>query len=197
LRENSIATLWIPKIPIEKVIIIRACIRRKPMKRIKVINDPTDLVSLLRAMDSPTKKDVFQDAANGWVTKKSIEDKYGAEGVEALDFFEKMHLVETSWQMDSQLNKEKIYHTYYVSVHINTSASITEISDVLYITSMDEKKYLKLEEKIFNMIGDDGTFSGDLVKEHNLTPTMLKSVVKRSGRLVYKGHRIERIHQET
>jgi predicted DNA-binding ArsR family transcriptional regulator len=166
------------------------------MKRIKVINEPTDLVALLRAMDSPVKKDVFQECANGWVTMKSIEDRYGQEGVEALAFFEKMHLVETSWQIDSQFNKEKIYHTYYVSVHINTSAQITEISDVLYITAMDEEKYNELEQQVFENVGDEGTFSGEFVKDLELTPTMLKSLVKRSGRLAYKGHRIERIKQE-
>ena len=166
------------------------------MKRIKVINEPTDLVALLRAMDSPVKKDVFQECANGWVTMKSVEDRYGQEGVEALAFFEKMHLVETSWQIDSQFNKEKIYHTYYVSVHINTSAQITEISDVLFITAMDDDKYMELEQKVFDNVGEEGTFSGEFVKDLELTPTMLKSLVKRSGRLAYKGHRIERIKQE-
>lgn len=166
------------------------------MKRIKVINDPTDMVSLLRAMDSPIKKSVFQEAANGWVSKRSVEDRYGDEGVEALDFFEKMHLVESSWQIDAQLNKEKIYHTYYVSIHINTSCSITEISDVLYIAAMEEKKYMDLEEKVHHMVEEEGTFSGDFLKELDLTPTMLKSLVKRSGRLAYKGHRIERIKQD-
>ncbi len=166
------------------------------MKRIKVINEPTDLVALLRAMDSPTKKSVFQECANGWVSMKTVEDTYGKEGVEALSFFEKMHLVETSWQIDSQFNKEKIYHTYYVSVHINTSAQITEISDVLFITAMNDETYNKLECKVFEKVSEEGTFSGEFVKDLELTPTMLKSLVKRSGRLAYKGHRIERIKTE-
>jgi predicted DNA-binding ArsR family transcriptional regulator len=166
------------------------------MKRIKVINEPTDLVALLRAMDSPIKKSVFQECANGWVSMKGIEERYGDEGIEALSFFEKMHLVETSWQIDSQFNKEKIYHTYYVSVHINTSAQITEISDVLYIAAMDEESYSKLEDRVYQKVDEEGTFSGEFVKELELTPTMLKSLVKRSGRLAYKGHRIERIKQE-
>ncbi len=166
------------------------------MKRIKVINEPTDLVALLRAMDTPVKKDVFQEASNGWISKKATEEKYGREGVEALDFFEKMHLVETSWQIDSQFNKEKIYHSYYVSVHINTSASITEISDILFITQMSEKTYKELESKVFEKVSDEGTFSGEFLKNLELTPTMLKSLVKRSSRLAIKGHRIERIKQD-
>ncbi|MBN1389220.1 MAG: ArsR family transcriptional regulator [Candidatus Thermoplasmatota archaeon] len=166
------------------------------MKRIKVINEPTDLVALLRAMDSPTKKDIFQECVNGWVTMKSVEERYGQTGVEALLFFEKMKLVETSWQIDSQFNKEKIYHTYYVSVHINTSAEITEISDVLYITAMDEEEFMRKEKMVYDKVGSEGTFSGEFVKDLELTPTMLKSLVKRSGRLAYKGHRIERIVSE-
>lgn len=166
------------------------------MKRIKVINEPTDLVALLRAMDSPVKKNVFQEAANGWITMKGVQENYGDEGMEALSFFEKMHLVETSWQIDSEFNKEKIYHTYYVSVHINTSANITEISDVLYIAAMSDKDYGDIEEKIFQGVGEEGTFAGDMSKGLEVTPMMLKSLVKRSGRLVYRGHRIERIKQE-
>jgi predicted DNA-binding ArsR family transcriptional regulator len=166
------------------------------MKRIKVINEPTDLVALLRAMDTPVKKDVFQEASNGWISKKTVEEKYGEEGVEALNFFEKLHLVETSWQIDSQFNKEKIYHSYYVSVHINTSASISEISDILYITQMDDETYNSLESKVFEKVSEEGTFSGEFIKGLELTPTMLKSLVKRSGRLAIKGHRIERIKRE-
>ena len=162
------------------------------MKRIKVINEPSDLVALLRAMDSPIKKNVFQDTAEGWITMKEIQEKYGEEGAQALIFFEKMHLVETSWQIDSELNKEKIYHTYYVSVHINTSASITEVSDVLYIAAMNEDDYNEKEQNIFDLVGENGTFAGDIQKKLDLNPTMLKSLVKRSGRLVYRGHRIER-----
>jgi len=166
------------------------------MKRIKVINDPADMVALLRAMDSPVKKEIFQLTTNNWVTMKEIDEIYGEEGNNALKFFEKMHLVETSWQIDSEFNKEKTYHSYYVSVHINTSASIIEISDVLYIAAMSEKEYRKLEDKLFEMVGIKGTFSGDLGKDIDLNPTMLKAVVKRSGRLVYRGHRIERITKD-
>ncbi len=166
------------------------------MKRIKVINDPADMVALLRAMDSPVKKEIFQLTTNNWVTMKEIDEIYGEEGNNALKFFEKMHLVETSWQIDSEFNKEKTYHSYYVSVHINTSASIIEISDVLYIAAMSEKEYRKLEDKLFEMVGIKGIFSGDLGKDIDLNPTMLKAVVKRSGRLVYRGHRIERITKD-
>ena len=166
------------------------------MKRIKVINELTDLVALLRAMDTPVKKKVFQEATESWVTQKGVQERYGDEGVEALTFFEKMHLVETSWQIDSEFNKEKIYHSYYVSVHLNTSAAITEVSDVLYIAAMENDQYRALEQKIFDLAGEEGVFSGDISRELDLTPTMLKSVVKRSGRLIYKGHRIERAKNE-
>ena len=154
------------------------------------------MVALLRAMDSPVKKEVFESTTTSWVTMRDIIDRFGKEGGEALQFFEKMHLVETSWQIDSEFNKEKTYHSYYVSVHINTSASITEISDVLYIAAMNEREYRKLENKLLKIVGDEGTFSGDITKKLDLTPTMLKSLVKRSGKLAYRGHRIERIQEE-
>lgn len=168
----------------------------RSLKRIKVINELTDLVALLRAMDTPVKKKVFQEAIDGWVTLKGVEERHGTEGVEALTFFEKMHLVETSWQIDSEFNKEKIYHSYYFSVHLNASAAITEVSDVLFIASMDEERFKEMEQMIFDMAGEDGVFSGELSKELDITSVMLKSLVKRSGRVMYKGHRIERVRTD-
>ena len=166
------------------------------MKRIKVVNDPTDLVSLLRAMDSQVKKNVFQDTTTAWITESQVMEKYGQEGVDALWFFEKMKLVETSWQIDSNYNKEKTYHSYYISVHINTSTSIMEISDVLYIASLIEEEYREIEDRLYRMVGKKGIFAGDLGKELDIKPTVLKGLVKRSGKLAYRGHRIERIIEE-
>ena len=61
---------------------------------------------------------------------------------------------------------------------------------------MDEKVYGEKEQKIFELVGENGTFAGDIQKKLDLNPTMLKSLVKRSGRLVYRGHRIERTNTD-
>jgi len=162
------------------------------MNRIKVVNEPSDLVPILRAVDTETKRKVFQEVSTDWRTATEIEEKFGEEGKEALVFFEKMKLVETKWQ-SSDSGAEKAYHTYYKSFHINTSTPVMDISDVLAAAMMPEKEFKKLEDRLVKIIGNDGVFVGDATKDLDLSQMMLKSLVKRSTRLEYRGHRIELI----
>ena len=161
------------------------------MKRIKVINEPTEIVPMLRALDTEIKRDVFNEVSNEWCTLKQIEDKFGKEGVQALKFFEKMKLVETMWQTTEENKQEKAYHTYYMSFHINTSCPVHEISEILSVAVMPEKEFNKMEKSIIDLIGEDGMFAGDVSEQKNLSMTMLKSLVKRSVKLEYRGHRVE------
>jgi predicted DNA-binding ArsR family transcriptional regulator len=162
------------------------------MKRIKVINDPTELVPILRAVDTRVKRDVVRDVSEDWRTLKEIEDKYGKEGKEALQFFEKMKLVETKWA-SSDAGSEKAYHTYYMSFHINTTCTVKEISEVLSVAVMPDKEFQSTEKKILTLVGDTGRFAGDISEQFGMSPIELKSLVKRSVKMEYRGHRIEKI----
>jgi len=166
------------------------------MKRIKVINEPTELVPMFRAVDTKVKREVLKEVTANWCTMAEIEEKFGKEGKEALIFFEKMKLVESMWQTSPAKSQEKTYHSYYVSFHINTSCPVHEISDVLAIAIMDEDVFIQLETKILELIGEEGRFAGDVSEELELTTTMLKSVVKRSIKLEYRGHRIDPVKEE-
>jgi predicted DNA-binding ArsR family transcriptional regulator len=161
------------------------------MSRIKVITDPSDLVPMFRAVDTKVKREVLKLITLEWHTSKEIEQLFGSEGREALVFFEKMKLVETRWQSSAEQHPEKGYHTYYTSFHINASWPVYEISDVLAAAVMDEKEFKKIEKKIVDLAGDTGKFAGDVAETLGVTFTMLKSIVKRSARLDYRGHRIE------
>src|SRR3989337_3041163 len=132
------------------------------MNRIKVVSEPADLVPILRAVDTELKRDVFKEVLNNWRTAKELEDKFGKEGAQALQFFEKMKLVETKWQTSASMQPEKAYHAFYSSFHINATAPVTEISDVLYAAMMSEKEYAKLERQIYDMVGEEGKFAGDV-----------------------------------
>ncbi len=164
------------------------------MNRIKVINDPSDLVTVLRAVDTDVKREIFKKVSTDWRTMQEIVKEYGEEGRDCLIFFEKMKLVETKWQsVDSA--PEKAYHSYYMSVHINTTCPVVEISDVLSAAIMNEKDFKSLEKKIMNMVGEEGMFGGDVAKNLDISGTMLRSLVKRSTVLEYRGQRIERIKE--
>ncbi|MEM2899617.1 MAG: ArsR family transcriptional regulator, partial [Thermoplasmata archaeon] len=42
---------------------------------------------------------------------------------------------------------------------------------------------------------NDGKFAGDLAEQLGITSVMLKSLVKRSGKLEFRGHRVERLKE--
>ena len=164
------------------------------MERIKVVNDPSELVFVFRAVDTDIKREVFKEISVGWRTAKEIEDKFGADGRQALILFSKMKLVETRWQQPPEGSQEKpvkAYHTYYSSFHINTSCTVYEISDVISAAGISDKEFRKIEKKIMDMIGEEGLFAGDISESLKMSPTMLKSLVKRSSKFDYRGHRIE------
>ena len=166
------------------------------MTRIKVITEPAELVPMFRAVDTKVKREVLKLVTLEWHTIRDIERQFGPEGKEALLFFEKMKLVETRWQTSpDQQQPEKAYHTYYTSFHINASWPVYEISDVLAAAVMEEKDFVKIEKQIFDLVGASGKFAGDVAEVLGVTFTMLKSLMKRSTKLDYRGHRIERVKE--
>jgi predicted DNA-binding ArsR family transcriptional regulator len=164
------------------------------MNRIKVVNEVADLVLFLRAVSTDVKMKVFMEVSKDWVTGKEIEDMFGDKGKNALVLLEKMKLVETRWQPDENepgSTPKKAYHSYYSSFNMNASCPITEISDVLAVAMMSEKEFKRLEKDICESVGPEGKFVGDIAEELKLSPTMLKSLIKRSAKLEYRGHRVE------
>ncbi len=166
------------------------------MNRIKVINEPSELVPMLRSVDTPAKRDVLKEVTLEWRTADEIEEKFGPEGREAIVFFEKMKLVETRWLFKDGGMPEKSYHTYYTSFSINAQWPVYEISDVLTAAMMSDEEYAVIEERILNEVGTEGRFSGDVAEKLGLSSTMLKSLVRRSVKMDYRGHRIELIRDE-
>jgi len=69
------------------------------------------------------------------------------------------------------------------------------IFPLIAAAGMTDKEFKKLEAKILKSIGKEGRFAGDVAEELKISQTMLKSLVKRSAKFDYRGHRIE-LHDE-
>ncbi len=165
--------------------------------RIKVVNDVSDLVPILRAVGSPLRLKVVQRLGEEWLTLEDIEREFGEEGSRALAFFEKLRLIDTRWvAREGRKQPDKSYHFYYSTININTTSPLAEISEVLAIATMPQKEYEKFEARIHAAVGADGRFFSDVAEELKMSPTRLKALVKRSEKLEYRGHRIERFRPE-
>ncbi|HTT14930.1 MAG TPA: ArsR family transcriptional regulator [Thermoplasmata archaeon] len=166
--------------------------------RIKVVNDVSDLVPILRAVDSPVKLKLVQRLGEAWLTMDDIETEFGKEGAKALAFFDKLRLIDTRWvAREGRKQPDKSYHFYYSTININTTSPLAEISEVLAIAMMNPKEYAKLESRIYEAVGTEGRFFSDVAEELGMSPTRLKGLVKRSEKLEYRGHRIERFQAES
>jgi len=167
------------------------------MHRIKVVNDVSDLVPILRAVDSPTKLKLVQRLGEQWLTLEDVQREFGRDGEKALAFFEKLRLIDTRWvAREGRRQPDKSYHFYYSTININTTSPLAEISEVLAIATMGAKEYSKLEQRIYDAVGAEGRFFSDVAEELGMSPTRLKGLVKRSEKLEYRGHRIERFQAE-
>jgi len=165
------------------------------MIRTKVINDSTDLVSIIRAFDSPIKKEVFMEISKDWVPTSIILERFGNKGQDALEFFDKMKLAETKWTtpdegMDGK--PQKMYRSFYSLFNINISCPVNEISEIFNVSSLDDNQFKKLEENIYEFIGETGTFANKVSENFHVSNTALKALVKRSNRFQYTGLKVTR-----
>jgi predicted DNA-binding ArsR family transcriptional regulator len=166
--------------------------------RIKVVNDVSDLVPILRAVGTPLRLRLVLRLGEEWLTLDDIEKEFGEEGKRALAFVEKLRLIDTRWvAREGRKQPDKSYHFYYSTININTTSPLGEMSEVLAIAMMGPKEYEKLEQKIYDAVGADGRFFSDVAEELKMSATRLKALVKRSEKLEYRGHRIERFRPET
>jgi len=165
------------------------------MNRIKVVNDVSELVAVLRAVDNELKLEVFKEVMVGWKTKTEIEQKFGKAGVDSLALLEKMKLIEMRWQPGKN-GTEMSYHTFYTAFHINLTCPINEISDVLSAAMIPEKQFDKFEKLLEDMTEADGSvYVGDVMQKNGISLTLLKGLIKRSSKFECRGHRIERLRK--
>ena len=165
------------------------------MMRTKVVNDSTDLVPLLRAFDNQVKKDVFNELLLDWKPTSDILEKYGDEGADALEYFDKMKLVETKWTtpeegMDGKPQKK--YRSYYSAFNINISCPVNEISEIFTVASLNKDEFERLETNIYDFVGADGKFGNMVAENFSLSNLALKGLVKRSNKFCYKGLKLSR-----
>lgn len=166
------------------------------MNRIKVVNDASELVAVLHAVDNDLKLEVFKEVMNGWKTKSEIYEKFGEKGVDALELLEKMKLIEARWQTVNS-KAEMSYHTFYTSFHINLTCPINEISDVLSAAMISEKDFQKFERSLMAMTKDNGSvYIGDVMQKLDISLTLLKGLIRRSSKFDCRGHRVERINKK-
>lgn len=163
------------------------------MNRIKVIDDPSDLVSILNVANTYTKKEVFQELSTDWRTIEEIEKKYGEDGKNAVLFLEKIKIAEVQW-VNTPQGPVKSYKCYYNHVQITLTLAINDLADILYVANISDKEIEKYEKKVIELMDDKATlYIGSVTEALKISSNFLKGIIQRSNKLVLKGHNIEKL----
>lgn len=161
-------------------------------KRTRIINEPSDLVPLLRAFGSDSHKKVFDTLQKDWKTEGEIEIEVGFAVFESLDLLKKSGLVESKWRMPEAGKKpEKEFHSSYSRVHLNFQCSVEDISDLIMITFKSDneiKNYVDIIEK--EVVSGNQSMNG-LQRVVDKSIMFIRGVARRSSILAVKGQRIE------
>ena len=167
------------------------------MKRVKLINDPAELVALFRAVDSEIRRNVLSTLADGWTMISELNKKFGEEANDIIVYYEKFKLIESRWEVNKESGRpEKSYRTFYNAFQISTSLTFDETQELLTVVLMTEKKFKELEAKIIELIGSEGTFANDVSRDLGVTSLTLKGLVRRSVEFDFKGHNIVPLKEE-
>lgn len=159
------------------------------MARVKVVNDPSDLVGVLCAVDTPLKREVFMALCTGWQSESAIESRYGPAGRSALSLLLKQSMLESRWE-PSPKGPHKFYRAIYGSFKIDTTAPVGELSEILGAAMMPLEEYSQKEEMLMSLAGDGGVNLIDASARLAISQNMLRALVKRSSCLEMRGLRV-------
>jgi predicted DNA-binding ArsR family transcriptional regulator len=163
-------------------------------KRTKLINDPSDLVLLLRTFGSNTHKEVFDELSDGWVTEQELSERIGADVKQSLEILRKSGLIESQWRMpEPGKTPDKEYTTTYSKLHANFQCSVKDISDLIMITFKSDAEISEMVDAIEEEVTKGNRSMVGLSRALDMSSALIRGVARRSCRLAVKGQRLELI----
>lgn len=161
-------------------------------KRTRIINEPSDIVPLLRAFGSDSYKKVFDCLQDGWKTEKEIEKEVGFKPRESLDVLKKSGFVESKWRMPQPgKTPEKEYHSSYSRIQVNFQCSVEDLSDMIMVTFKSDSELRNYLDVIEREVKSGNQSMNGLQRVVDKSMMFIRAVARRSPILAVKGQRIE------
>lgn len=161
-------------------------------KRTKLVNDPSDLVPLLRTFGSTAHKSVFDELSERWMTEKELSERTGADVKPSIEILRKSGLIESQWRMpEPGKTPDKEYAVSYSKLHANFQCSIKDISDLIMITFKSDCELADLIESIEEEVSKGNRSMAGLSRVFDLSSAFIRGIARRSDKLVVKGQRLE------
>ncbi len=161
-------------------------------KRTKLVNDPSDLVPLLRTFGSGIHKSVFDELSKGWMTEQELAESIGTDVKPSLEILRKSGLIESQWRMpEPGKTPDKEYTVSYSKLHANFQCSIKDMSDLIMITFKSDGELADMIESIEEEVSKGNRSMAGLSRVFDLSSTFIRGIARRSDKLVVKGQRLE------
>lgn len=161
-------------------------------KRTRIINDPSDLVPLLRTFGSDTHKKVFDHLLVNWITEDELKEQLNIDVNDSLRILKKSGLIESKWRMpEPGKTPEKEYHTSYSKIQVNFQCSVEDLSELLMITFSRDDDLSEMVKLIETEVVNGNRSMTGLSRVLGASPLVLRGVARRSNNLIVKGQRIE------
>jgi len=161
-------------------------------KRTKLVNDPSDLVLLLRTFGSNTHKEVFDKLSDGWLTEQELSESTGVDVKPSLEILRKSGLIESQWRMpEPGKTPDKEYTTTYSKMHANFQCSVKDMSDLIMITFKSDVEIAEMVDAIEKEVEKGNRSMAGLSRALDMSSALIRGVARRSCRLAVKGQRLE------
>ncbi|CAD7770735.1 ArsR transcriptional regulator [Candidatus Methanoperedenaceae archaeon GB50] len=161
-------------------------------KRTRIINDPSELISLLRVFGSKHHKKVFDILSNEWKTTEELSSMSENNIAESLALLKKSGLVESKWRAPKPgKTPDKEYHASYSKVHFNFQCSLEDLSDLILLTFKTEHEIRDTMTTLEEEVKKGNQSMNGLCRVFDKSPVFIKGIARRSPNLNVKGQRIE------
>ena len=161
-------------------------------KRTRIINDPSELVPLLRTFGSRTHKKVFDVLSTQWMTKEDLDEYIDGDSTESLSILKKSGLIESQWKMPEPGKMPAMeYRTSYSKVQANFQCSFEDLSDIIMLTFKPYEEVRDSIEELERQVMEGNSSMSNLTRALNKNPLYIRSVARRSNKLSVMGQRLK------
>ena len=156
---------------------------------IRIVNDPVELVPLLMTFNDPSFKKVYELLNKSWMTEDEIRVHVDTDSIPlCLQILKKGNLVEEQWRMPKPGAKPlKEFRATYNKFRATFQCSLSDLSDILYISLSNDENLREIVERIEGELGKGNSSINDLSRKFSVSPIFIKGLAKRIIHMDVKG----------
>jgi predicted DNA-binding ArsR family transcriptional regulator len=166
------------------------------IKKTRILNDPSELVTLIQVFESKIHKKVFDAITFNWMTKKELDQQMDIDVTDSIRMLKKIGLIEDKWRtIEPGQLPSKEYCVSYSDVQVSFKCGFNDLSDILMLSF---KPYVEIEDDVVRIkkaISDGNQSMSGLVRTLQMNYSYIRAIARRSDELAVMGQRIRIIEK--